>query len=100
MPVKAPPEPSRGVSANLEIVIKRQFGRVTLLGERRLSQPQPMFQPTNAQEDMPAIGRLPDFASGHFGQAESIAVGIESAPNNRNDCRQDFRCPEDGLILR
>jgi hypothetical protein len=27
-------------------------------------------------------------------------LSYDSASNNRNDCRQNFRCPEDGLILR
>jgi hypothetical protein len=98
--VKDPPEPLRGAGANLEIVIKRQFGSVGLLRNRRLSQPQPMLRPAKTQEDMPAVRRRPDFASRHFDQTEPISIGRNRAPNNRNDCRQNFRCPEDGLILR
>ena len=100
VPVEDPPKTSRGVGTSFEMLVEWQFGSVTLLRKRRLSQPQPMLRPTNAQENMPAVRRLPDFASGHFGQTEPIAIAIECTPHNRNDCRENFRCPEDGLILR
>ena len=41
--IKRAPEPSRGMGANLEIIIERQFGSVSLLRKRRLFQPEPML---------------------------------------------------------
>jgi hypothetical protein len=50
------------MGANLEILIERQFGSVSRVRNRQLSQPKPMLQPTNAQENVPAVRGLPDFA--------------------------------------
>ena len=61
-PIERPPETSRGVGANLEIIIERQFGGIRRADDRRLPQPQPVFDVPNAQENMPAIRGLPDFA--------------------------------------
>ena len=61
-PIERPPETSRGVGANLEIIVERQFGGVSRVRNRRLSQPKPMLNVPNAQENVPAVRGLPDFA--------------------------------------
>ena len=99
-PIERAPEPPCGVGANLEIHVERQFGGVRRADHQRFSQPKPVLKPTNTQQNVPAIGGLPEFAGGQFGQTERISVRRGCTLNNRNDCRQNFRCPEDGLILR
>ena len=61
-PIERAPEPPRGMGADLEIIIQRQFGSVRRADDRRLSQPQPMLDAANAHENMPTIRGLPDFA--------------------------------------
>ncbi len=99
-PVERTPETPRGMRADLEIIIEGQFGCVRLADHRRLFQPEPMFDPANAQEDVPAIRRLPELARRQTGQTKQIPVSARCASNNRNNCRQNFRRPEYGLILR
>ena len=99
-PVERQPEAARGVRATLEITIEHQFGGVGRVRDRWLLQPQPVLNVPNAQENVPAVLGLPDCAGGKFGKTKYAAVGRRRAPNNRNDCRQNFRCPEYGLILR
>lgn len=98
-PIECAPEPPCGVGANLELHVERQFGSVRRACDQRLSQPKPVLEPTNTQQNVPAIGGLPEFAGGKLGRTERISVGRGCALNNWNDCRQNFRCPEDGLIL-
>ena len=93
-------DPTNDLGTRLEIRVERQFGGVRRACDQRLSQPKPVLEPTNTQQNVPAIGGLPEFAGGHLGQSERISVGRGCALNNRNDCRQNFRCPEYGLILR
>jgi hypothetical protein len=59
-----------------------------------------MLNPANAQQNMPTVRRLAEFARRPIGQTEHIAIRRGCAPNNRNNCRQSFRCPEYCLILR
>ena len=99
-PIERAPKPPCGMRANLEIHVERQFGGVRRADEWRLSQPKPVLEPTNTQQNVPAIGGLPEFAGRHLGQTERISVGRGCALNNWNDCRQNFWCPEYGLILR
>jgi hypothetical protein len=51
------------MGADLEIVVEWQFGGVGLPGLRRLFQPKPMLASFDAQEDVPAVRRLPEFAA-------------------------------------
>jgi hypothetical protein len=59
-----------------------------------------VFDPANAQEDVPAIRRLSELARRQTGQTKHRPVSARCASNNRNNCRQNFRRPEYGLILR
>ena len=61
-PVERPPETSRGLGANLEFTVEQQFGGVSRVRNRRLFQPQPMLNAAKAQEDVPAVRGLPEFA--------------------------------------
>jgi hypothetical protein len=70
-----PSESVRGKGANLEIIVEGQLGRVTRAYDMRLSQPQPVFDVLDPQENVPAIGGLPDFPGWHLSQAEHIAAG-------------------------
>ena len=73
-PIERAPEPPRGMGANLEIHVERQFGSVRRACDQRLSQPKPMLEPTNTQQNVPAIGGLPEFAGGQLSQTERISV--------------------------
>jgi hypothetical protein len=48
---------------------------------------------------MPAVRGLPAFGGLQLGQAEAMGTEGGCASNNRNDVRQNFRSPENGLIL-
>jgi hypothetical protein len=48
---------------------------------------------------MPAVRGLPAFAGRQPRQANAMVTEGRCASNNRNDCGQNFRSPEDGLIL-
>jgi hypothetical protein len=61
-PVECPPKAARGMGENLEILIERQFGSVSRVRNWRLPQPQTMFDAPNAQQNMPAVRGVPDFA--------------------------------------
>jgi hypothetical protein len=97
--VECPPEPARSMAENLEIIVEGQLGRVTRAYDTRLSQPQPMFDvldPKRTYQPSEACRTSPAGISARL----HIAAGCGSTPNNRNDCRQNFRRPEDSLILR
>jgi hypothetical protein len=98
--VERPPESPRRVGSNLEIFIEHQMGGIGLVRSRRFCQPKPMFDVLNAQQNMPAVKGLTDVGGRYVGGAKHLVRGIRSAPSDRNDRRQYFRCPEDGLILR
>jgi hypothetical protein len=98
--VERPPEPPRRVGADLEIFIEHQMGGIGLVRSWRFCQPKPMFDVLNAQQNMPAVKGLTDVCGRYVGNAKHLVRGIRSAPSDRNDRRQYFRCPEDGLILR
>jgi hypothetical protein len=59
-----------------------------------------MLASFDAQEDMPAVRCLPEFAREQLSRSEHIPSGAGCALNNRNNGRQDFRCPEYRLLLR
>ena len=61
-PGERPPETVRGMGANLEIIIERQFSGVSRVCGRSLPQPQPMLDAPNTQQNVPAVRSLPDFA--------------------------------------
>ena len=60
--VDGAPQPMRGMRANFEIWIERQFGRVGSTKLRRLFQPQLMLRSLNAQHGVPAVGCLSNAA--------------------------------------
>ena len=61
-PIERPRETPRSTGADFEISVEWQFGGVGLPGRRRLFQPEPMLGSFDAQEDVPAVRRLPEFA--------------------------------------
>jgi hypothetical protein len=99
-PLERPPETPRCMGADLEIAVERQFGGLGLPGLRLLFQPKPMLGPFDAQEDVPAVGRLPEFAREQLSRSKHIPSEAGCALNNRNYRRQNFRCPEYRLLLR
>jgi hypothetical protein len=61
-PVERPSESARSRGANLGIIVEGQLGCVTRACDMRLSQPQPMLDVLDPQENVPTIGGVPDFA--------------------------------------
>jgi hypothetical protein len=98
--VERTPEAARGMRPNVEVIVKWQFGGVRPTCHWRFAQPEPMLDPANAQQNMPAVRRLTEFACRQISQTEHIPVRHGCASNDRNNCRQGFRCPEYCLILR
>ena len=60
-PLERPPETPRRMGADFEINVEWQFGGVGLPGLRLLFQPKPVLGSFDAQEDVPAVRRLPEF---------------------------------------
>ena len=98
--VERTPEAARGMRPDIEVIVEWQFGGVSPVYHWRLAQPEPMLDPANAQQNMPAVRRLAEFARRQISQTEHIPVRRGCASNNRNNCRQSFRGPEYCLILR
>jgi hypothetical protein len=88
------------MSANLEIIVERQLGGIGRAGDQRSLSQKPMLTAVNAQHSVPAVDGLSNFAGQQIGQASRIRVGGSGGANNRNNGGQDFRSPEDRLILR
>ena len=59
-----------------------------------------MFDAVQTQQEMPAVRGLPAFGGRQLGQAEAMGTESGCASNDRNDVRQNFRSPKNGLILR
>jgi hypothetical protein len=59
--VERSPETARCMRPDIEIIVEWQFGGVGYANDRRLSQPEPVFNLANVQQNMPAIRRLPAF---------------------------------------
>jgi hypothetical protein len=93
-------EAARGMRPDIKGIVEWQFGGVKPVYHWRLAQPEPMLDPANAQQNMPAVRRLAEFARRPINQTEQIPVRRGCASNNRNNCRQSFRGPEYCLILR
>jgi hypothetical protein len=98
--IERPPEATCGMRPDIEIIVEWQFGGVRPAYHWRLAQPQPMLDPANAQQNVPAVRRLTEFARRQISQTEHISVRRGWASNNRSNCRQSFRGPEYCLILR
>jgi hypothetical protein len=62
--VERAPKTVRSMRSDVEVAIKRQFGGIRHAGGRRLSQPEPMLDPVNAQDSVPAVRRVSRFACG------------------------------------
>jgi hypothetical protein len=61
-PVERAPESARGMDTNLAVIVEGQLGCVARACDMRLSQPQPMLDVLDPQENVPAIGGPPHFA--------------------------------------
>jgi hypothetical protein len=60
--IECTPEAARGVRPDVEVIVEWQFGSVGSADGRRRSQPQPVFNSSNAQQNMPTVRRLAEFA--------------------------------------
>jgi hypothetical protein len=59
-----------------------------------------MLAAIDAQNSVPAVCGLANFAGRQIGRANRIRISGGGEANNRNDGGQNFRSPEDRLILR
>ena len=54
-PIERAPEPARGMHANIEDIVERQFDGVRLADDRRLFQKEPVLDPAKAEKNMPTV---------------------------------------------
>ena len=98
--VERAPKPARGMRADIEDVVERQFDGVRGADDRSLFQKEAVLDPAKAQENVPTVSRSSQLACGQIGEVERILANAGEVPDDRNDCRQRLRRPEYRLIVR
>ena len=98
--IERAPEPVRGMRADIEGVVERQFDGVRFADDWSLFQNETVLDPAEAQENVPTVSRSSQLACGQIGEAERILANAGDVPHNRYNCRQRLGRPEYRLILR
>jgi hypothetical protein len=55
MPIERAPEAARGMHADVENIVERQFGGVRFADDRCLFQKEPVLDPAKAEKNMPTV---------------------------------------------
>ncbi len=98
--IERAPEAARGMRADIEDIVERQFDGVRRADDRRLFQEEAVFDPAKAQESVPTVSPLSQLAGGQIGEVERILANAGEVPDDLNDCRQRLWRPEYRLMLR
>jgi hypothetical protein len=98
--IEGAPQPLACIRAEFKVRVERQFDRIGTGNDRRFLEPNAMFYLLQTQYCVPTIRALPQLTVGQAAEIQGDArLGdrVRYRPH-RNDRRQNFRRPEDGLF--
>ena len=98
--IEGSPEPPARICAEFKVTIERQFDCIRAGNDRRFLEPNAMFYLVQTQYCVPTVGALPQLTFGQAAEIEGYARlwDRERYRPHRNDRRQNFRRPKDGLF--
>jgi hypothetical protein len=98
--IEGSPQPPACIRAEFKVAIEQEFDGIGAGNDRRFLEPNAMFYLVQTQYGVPPIRALPQLTIGQVAEIQGN-TGLRDRERHRphrNDRRQNFRCPEDGLF--